>query len=175
MLTPCNLSTTAPMHHIPHPLPSLPGRTQFHSPSTRHALAPCSSPHARPAHVSGQCWRLLGFQVTLFGVISRCMAASSHGTTFELRSCSLVLTRLRPRRDENKVSRSVRTHSFALTAAHPSPCARSNACCVHPKRPCIASRTHCARPGPVPLPQHADALVPSSSPQVCCAHVSGLG
>ena len=35
------------------------------------------------------------------------------------------------------------------------------------------ARTHFARPGPVPLPQHAHALVPSSSPHVCRAHVSG--
>ena len=110
--------------------------------------------------------------MTTFGAISTCRTARLQWARSRAVTLLRVLTRLRSA-VEKKVSRPMRSHRFALTAAHPSPCAHSNVCCVHPKRPCIAPRTHFARPGPVPFPQHAHALVPRSSPHVCRAHLSG--
>ena len=44
---------------------------------------------------------------------------------------------------------------FALIAAQPSAPAPPYTCRVQPKHQCIASRTHPARPGPLPRPEHA--------------------
>jgi hypothetical protein len=64
---------------------------------------------------------------------------------------------------------------FALTAAQPSARAPPHVCCVHPKHPCIACRTHSAQAVPLPRPEHAHTHRPPCRPHVAGAYVSGPG
>ena len=145
------------IHHSPHPFCS--AGPSFATPAracTCALLEPSRSPCIRfrsvlaPSGASGDdFWRYLYTCRT-----TRLQRAPSRAVTL-LRS----LTFLRST-DNIKVSRPVRTQPSALTAAHLSPCAHSNVCCVHPKRPMHHSpHTLCpAGPSSVP-PQHAHALL----------------
>ena len=126
------------------------------------------------AHVTGPDRRLTGLYETMFGSTSTCL--------------SRAFQRYHPRVRQppswhpafesgvrNQVRPPFSPPPFALTAAQPSPPAPPHMCCVQPKHPCIACRTHPARAVPVPRPEHARTHPPPCCPHVAGAHASGPG
>ena len=172
---PLTCAASKPSTHASHTAPTLPGRVHTRSLSTRDHLHPTLAP-GRPQsccpHVLGEGWRLPGSQETNFGSTSTCSLRSSQWYHARL----VPLLAWHPAREpdvENQVPPPDVKPPFALIAAQPSAPAPPYTCRVQPKHQCIASRTHPARPGPLPRPEHARTHRPPCRPHVAGAHVSG--
>ena len=154
---------------------TLPGRDHSHSPSTREHMCTPRTPLTVVAYVIGPDRRLPGFYETILGSISTCSSRAFQQYHSRVRQPPPWLSGF----ESGVRTRCARPFSpppFALTAAQPSARAPPHVCCVQPKHPCIACRTHSAQAVPLPLPEHAHTHRPALSPSRgrCTRFRSGL-
>ena len=164
----------SPSTRASHPAPTQPGRYQFPAPSTR-------IPIGRPVALT---WPVHTFQVRAgdsWGCTRRCLALPVRAHRERFNGTILKFTSLRlgcrflSRAFRTRCARPFSPPPFALTAAQPSARAPPHVCCVQPKHPCIACRTHSAQAAPLPRPEHAHTHRPPCRPHVAGAYVSGPG
>eukprot|EP00964_Phaeocystis_antarctica_P032514 scaffold18418_cov55-Phaeocystis_antarctica.AAC.1 len=151
----CRVQAKHPSHRIPHPL--CPGG----STPGPGARANTSAPPRRPGTPSS-------------AVHTTCSLRSSQW--YHARRVSLIAWHPARESDvENQVPPPHVTPPSALIAAQPSAPAPPYTCRVQPKQhQCIASRTHLARPGPLPRPEHAHTHRPPCRPHVAGAWLQVL-
>ena len=160
MLTPYNLS---PSTHASHSAPFPPCQAQFCSPSTHLHLRPARA-LAFALHTfqvdAGDSW---GFRRRMLALSVRARCDGLNGTIHGVYRCLLgirLASRMLKTRCSRPISRPLCPDRGTAEPSCTPPTCTCAACSPSTRASAIASRTHPARPGPLPRPEHARTHVP---------------